>query len=125
MRPPPQSLSIYDPKHVSATGRQTGKSVFQSMDYAAIRRESYQSPDPFPTPVYTQEQHDAFAAAIEGLCKQYPVYGWNRGARKRNKARFAAIKFARQGQKNEAFVRAIYGAIPKDALRAVETLIYG
>lgn len=123
MRTPPQSLSTYDPKHVSVTDRQLSRMSLPAQMYGGIDWSKRDVPE--PAPVYTQEQHDAFAAAIEGLCQQYPVYGWNRGARKRSKVRFAAVNFAKQGLKDMAFARAIYGGIPKDALRAVETLIYG
>lgn len=129
IKTPWHARSIYDPSH-----RQVSKSALHAANYgggtSGLDWKYYQQhirPSMFPEPerVYTQEQHDAFAAAIEGLCVQYPVYGWNRGARKRTKARFAAIRFAKEGSKNEAFARAVYGAIPKDALRAVEALIYG
>ena len=118
----PQQRSIYDPKYSPTTGRQASKTVPPShpgWDFA-----KYPCPEE-PQPVSTAEQHQAFAAAIEGLCAQYPVYGWNRGARKRTKVRIAAVKFAKDGHKDMAFSRAIYGGIPKDALRAVETLIFG
>ena len=117
----PQQRSIYDPKYSPTTGRQASKTVAPSY----IGWDFAKNPFPEEKPVYTAEQHQAFAAAIEGLCVQYPVYGWNRGARKRTKVRFAAVKFAKDGHKDMAFSRAIYGGIPKDALRAVETLIFG
>ena len=56
---------------------------------------------------------------------QYPTLGKNRTTRKKIRARLTAVHFAKQGNPESAFAQAIYGGIPKDALRAVEALIYG
>lgn len=123
MRPPPQTLSTYDPKHASPTGRHPGKSIYD--EYKTYTLQGFDLTPPSQPPVYTEEQNAAFALAIKGLAEQHPVVGKNRTARKKHKARGKAVHLARTGNKNEAFAQAIYGGIPKDALRGVEVLIYG
>ena len=74
---------------------------------------------------YPQEAHDAFAEAIKGLWAQNPVHLKNRVGRKKMKSRAAAVHLAAQGSRHEAFARAIYGGLPREQLRAIETLIFG
>lgn len=122
-------LSSYDPEvhKISPSGRQISKSAAHAAAYGMGMHKITQTyaANTVSLPTYTQEQHDAFAAAIEELDRQCPVVGTNRGSRKKRKARAAAVNFARQGSINEAFARAIYGGMSKEQLRAIETLIFG
>lgn len=101
------------------SSRQMGKSMTYATAYGAGGHAKPEWTDP-----YTQDQYDAFAAAIAGLSDQHPVVGRNRTARKKIKARATAAHFAKMGSPENATAQAVYGGIPKAALAAVRALIF-
>jgi hypothetical protein len=129
-RAPAHTISRYDPKHepLKMERLDTGRYRNVHAEYnKMIINEAHKinlTEKDFPSP-YKQEQFEALAAAIEEMDRQKPLRGDNKGNRKKRKCRDAAIAFARQRSRAEAIARAIYGGLPKDALRAVETLIFG
>jgi hypothetical protein len=126
-RAPAHTISRYDPKHESRKKERLDTGRYHNAHAELILNEMheiYLSEKDFPSP-YKQEQFDALAAAIEEMDRQKPLRGDNRGNRKKRKRRDAAIALARQRSRTEAIARAIYGGLPKDALRAVEALIFG
>ena len=128
-RLPAHAISLYDPKHESRKMERldTGRNRDVHAEYLKLMRGMPQfnpTAADFPR-VYTQEQFEALAAAIEELDRQKPLRGDNRDHRKKRKSRDSAIMAARGGSRTQAIARAIYGGLPKDALRAVDTLIFG
>lgn len=125
-RTPPGSRSPFGPKSVV-------NADFESLEHHAMdlygpgnwKRLSAATPYQPVIVEYPQEVHDAFAEAIKTLCSQNPVHIKNRAGRKKLKSRAAAVHLATQGSRHEAFARAIYGGLPREQLRAIETLIFG
>lgn len=94
--------------------RRVGKSMIGETPYPSVLGRKY-----------TTDKYEAFATYIVELCKESPVIGTNRKARKKHRARRAAVHFAKLGSTDEALAQGVYGGLRKRDLLAGEALLFG